>query len=156
MSRQPYRKFTLKKYLICSRDESVVYFKPYCVAAESAEGALEKFLKIVYSRDKVFRDDVLDLGVNMSFVERFYLSSTHEQERFDAAGTMGTEEEIVKSRVRVFFAPRPDLGDQFLRYMETTDQSLIGDDVFAFIAASTSDDEHGFVIIDIDSFDVVV
>lgn len=145
----------MKKYLICSRDDSVVHVTPHCVVATSTEAALERYLREVYALDAVFRESVLDLCVNMTFVERFYLSTTQEATRFDITGEVGTETEIVRSRVRAYFAARPDLGDIFIRYMDSEDQVLIDDEMFAFIAVTSPVDEHGFVAVDIEALELL-
>ncbi|MEB0014529.1 hypothetical protein QN416_23315 [Glaciimonas sp. Cout2] len=139
----------MKIYLIYSIDESVVRQKPRCVVAESGPEALQKYLRLVYSKDPQFRKSVLDLAVNLTFVERFYLSSPQEQDRFHETGVCGTEIQIVQSRVKIYFSERPEFGERFLQFMETQDQSLISDDIFEFIAVSETEDEHGFDVIDI-------
>lgn len=146
----------MKRYLICSRDESVAKWSPQAVIADSEEEALQKYLKAVYSRDKLFRESVLDLAVNSGFVEQFYLSSEHEKRRFDKTGTVGTEEEVVKSRVKAFFASRPQLGERFLQYMETEDAAVVGDDIFEYIALSETASQHGLISLDPDLPPVVV
>ena len=145
----------MKRYLICSRDLSVAKWAPEAVLANSEEEALQKYLKSVYSKDDLFRESVLDLAVNAGFVEQFYLSSEHEKRRFNKTGTVGTEDEVVKSRIKAFFAPRPELGERFIQYMETEDASVISDDVFEYIALKETDFQHGLVAIDPDLAPVV-
>jgi len=145
----------MKRYLICSKDESVEYWTPQAILANSASEALSRYLSMVYSKDKVFRDSVLDLCVNMTFVERFYLSSDQEIRKFEKTGRTGTESEIVKSRVRAYFVARPEFGEIMLRYMNTGDKSLITDEIFEFIAINESKDHHGFTVIDPDELELV-
>jgi hypothetical protein len=145
----------MKRYLICSRDLSVDKCAPQAVLADSEDEALWKYLKSVYSKDDLFRQSVLDLSVNAGFVEQFYLSSEHEQRRFNKTGTIGTEDEVVKSRIKAFFASRPELGDRFFRYMETEDATAINDDVFEYIALKETDFQHGLIAIDPDLAPVV-
>lgn len=145
----------MKRYLICSVDQSVADFHPQAVFAGNAEEALHKYLRAVYSKDESFRNSVLDLAVNMTFVERFYLASNCEEERFNQTGTTGTEQEIIKARVKAFFAARPDLGEKFVRYMETEDRTLVDDEVFAYIAVNEESGSHGFVVLDLDAVSVV-
>lgn len=140
----------MKPYLICSKDESVTSWPPYKVMASTAEEAISSYLKVVISKAEVFRESVLDLTVNMSFVERFYIASRAEQARFHKTGTVGTEEEIVKSRVNTFFAARPDLGERYSRYMDTEDQSLICEEMFQFIAVYDKGNRDEFVALDLD------
>ena len=144
-----------KLFLICSRDDSVAAWPPKGVHANTATEAMATYLRAVYAKDDLFRETVLDLGVNMSFVERFYLSSEQESVRFNETAKTGTEPEIVRSRVRQFFGKRPDIGDRFLRYMDTHDRNLIDDELLEFIAENESEEQHGFVVIDPDAVDMV-
>lgn len=145
----------MKRYLICSADESVVNFPPQAVFAGNEEEAVRRYLRVVYSKDEIFRETVLDLAVNMTFVERFYLASSHEKDRFDKTGTTGTEEEIIKARIKGFFASRPDLGEKFLRYMETKDRGLVDDEMFEYIAVNEEARNLGFIVLDPDLAPVV-
>ncbi|SFU67455.1 hypothetical protein [Nitrosospira multiformis] len=145
----------MKRFLIFSRNDSIMEWRPRAVLASTAKEALTKFLQISYSRDVTFREFVLDLSVNMSFVERFYLMSNQEKTRFNQTAETGTECEILKSRVKRYFALRPELGDRFIHYMDSGDKSLIDDEIFEFIALNESEDEHGLVVIDPESLDIV-
>lgn len=140
----------MKKFLICSCEESVVDYPPSLVTAKTSDEALLKFLSKVYSKDKIFRSSILDLAVNMTFIEQFYFSNEFERQRFDDKKRVAADEEIVKSRVKKFFSSRPDLGRLFLKYMETADTSLIGDDIFEYIATLEPAERHGHVAIDVD------
>lgn len=142
-------------YLIYSIDESIGRQKPLCVVADSAPEALQKYLRQVYSKGALFRKHVLDLAVNLTFVERFYLSSLQEQNRFYETGICGTENQIIQSRIKIYFSERPEFGELFLQFMETQDQSLISDDIFEFIAISETEDEHGFDVIALDISGVI-
>ncbi|MFZ6645725.1 hypothetical protein ACO0LO_08420 [Undibacterium sp. TJN25] len=121
---------------------------------ESETLALQKYLRLVYSKDPTFREMILDLSVNMTFIERFYLSSNQEKNRFNKTGIAGTENEIVRSRISSFFSTDAELGNCFLRYMETGDKSIIGEEMFDFIAAAQTEDEHGFVTLDPESIEL--
>lgn len=145
----------MKRYLICSADESVTGFNPQAVLAENAQDALQKYLLAVYSKDSEFRAFILDLAPNMTFVEKFYLTTGYEEHRFDMTHKTGTEKEIIHSRVKTFFAARPDLGDRFVRYMETEDRTFIDDEVFEYIAVNEDATQHGFVVLDPDAAPVV-
>jgi hypothetical protein len=114
----------MKRYLVAAADSSVIERPPVLVCASSADDAIRKFNKEIASKEATFRESVLDLTVNVSWVERFYLSSEQESARFAATGTTGTEEEIVRSRILQFFTDRPDLGETFLRYMATEDKRV--------------------------------
>src|ERR1700761_1323216 len=99
----------MKKFLICSCEESVIDYPPSLVTAKTSNEALLKFLSKVYSKDKIFRSSVLDLAANMTFVEQFYFKNEHERQIFDDKKGAAAEEEIVKNRVKAFFSTRPDL-----------------------------------------------
>lgn len=143
----------MKRYLICSVDQPVSAWPPQAVLAKTPDEALQTYLRVVYSKDDAFRESVLDLSVNLSFVEQFYLASGQELDRFHSTGVAGTESEIVRSRIRSFFQARPEMGEAFIRYMETEDRSLISDDIFGYIAVHAWD--NGFTVLDPDSAPVV-
>lgn len=145
----------MKRYLICSPDESVLDFPPKAVVANNSEEALTRYLKLVYSRDEVFRETVFDLSINMSFLERFCISTDQEISRFNLTSESGTEFEIVESRIRSYFASRPDLGYKYLCYLKAEDRSLLDDEVFEFIALNESGKELSFCVIDPDTIEIV-
>lgn len=145
----------MKRYLICSIDEPVTSWEPRAVYAETADDAVRRYVKEVYSKDPTFRGSVFDLAVNMTFVEQFYHASDQEQDRFNSTGTAETADQIVKARVRQFFGARPDLGERYVLYMDTEDRALIDDDMFEFIAENESPDDRGFVALDPDAVAVV-
>jgi hypothetical protein len=145
----------VKRFLISSADDSVVNFQVRIVLAENAEKAIQTYLRRVYAKDEIFRESVLDLSANMSFAERFYLSTDFETQRMQSSGVVGTEPEIVRSRVKSYFKDRPDLGDRYLGYMDTTDAGLITEDLFEYIATKLVQREHGLVAMDIDAIEVI-
>ncbi len=145
----------MKRFLISSADDSVVNFQVRIVLAENAEKAIQTYLRRVYAKDEIFRESVLDLSANMSFAERFYLSTDFETQRMQSSGVVGTEPEIVRSRVKSYFKDRPDLGDRYLGYMDTTDAGLITEDLFEYIATKLVQREHGLVAMDIDAIEVI-
>jgi hypothetical protein len=141
----------LKRFLICSADEPVNRWKPSAVMAENESQALRKYLSEVFSKSKSFREYVQDLAPNMSFVERFYLASDQESDRFLFNGSIGTEMEIVYSRVLAYFEGNPPLGARFLDFMKSANADLLGDDIYEYIALSTSASDHGLVVLDPDA-----
>ncbi len=145
----------MKTFLICSSDESVTRFHPSKISADSGTKALDLYLKKVYSKDKIFRETVLDLSVNVSFIERFYLASDYEKSRFISTGIVGTEAEIVTIRIKKYFSGHAALCEKFLKYMETADQTLIDDEMFEFIATNETESQHGFVAIDLDTIPTI-
>lgn len=145
----------MKRYLICSIDESVLDFEPRAVFAKNEKEALTRYLKLVYSRDEIFRETVYDLSVNMSFLEQFYLSTDQEIKRFNLTAESGTEFEIVESRIKSYFANRPDLGYKYLSYVKSENRSLLDDEVFEFIAVNESNEEQSFCVIDPDAVEIV-
>ena len=144
----------MKRYLIVSVDEPVKNWSPKFVIAESSEIALLWFLRSVRSKNHIFREGVLDLSLNMSFAERFYLSTEQENDRFVETATAGTEPEIIQSRVRSFFSVRPELGDVYLQFMDSGDTKLITDEMFEFISCATPE-ESGLIALDLDVIEVL-
>ena len=143
----------MNRYLLASADESIRFFEPCIVLALSEQGALHTYLRKVYSKDNTFRESVLDLAVNMTFVERFYLSTDQENYHFNEAKTVVSTAQQVEDRVKVFFETQPILCDRFLRYMKTSDVSLIDDEMYEFIAVSEK--SHGFCVINLDSLEII-
>lgn len=154
-SSQKKTKMTKKRFLIASQDESVVRRQVFIVLAEDGTQAIRTYLRRKGSRDPFFVDSVRDLSVNMSFAERFYLTTDLERKRLERTGIVGTEPEIIASRVKSFFSKRSDLGDLYLKYMDTEDERLLTDELFEFISLKQEPDEHGLVALDIDAIDVI-
>lgn len=136
-----------REFLVASSDESLSDWAPVIVLANSMDGAIDRYLRREYSKDPIFRDSVLDLSVNGSFVEKFFVMSDAENHNFETTGHVAYDLDTVKARVRVFFSERPDLGERFVSYMDTRDESYIGDEVFEFISAT---DASGIVALDLD------
>jgi len=112
------------------------------VFAESAEEAIQKYRREVQSKDEGFRTHVLDLAVNVSFLEQFFLATPEEQDHFNNTGDVTADYETVKGRVRAFFSDRPDLGERYVQYMDTQNVELIDDEMFAFISEREIDWER--------------
>lgn len=136
-----------KRFLVASDDESVSEWEPVVVLAESKEAAIDRYLRVEYSKDSIFREGVLSLTLNMSFLEKFFIVTPEDGERFDRTGEVDYDLDVVKARVREFFDVRADLGEKFVRYMDTRDESHVSDEVFEFISAA---DPCGIVALDID------
>lgn len=137
-----------KQYLVTSLDEGLKTWPPFIVEVDSPEEAIDKFLRQVYSRDSDFREFVRDMSVNCSFIERFFLVTEAEKKEYDRTGKIDYDFDVISQRVRKFFSKRPDLGNRFLRYMETREECLLDDELFEFISAS---DPSGILALDIES-----
>lgn len=142
------------KYLVIGADDFDLA-DARLVTADAPENALDTYLRTVESRNPVFREHVLDLSINMTFVEQFHLSSEQEKERFTVSGEVGTEGALITSRVRRFFAARPDIGERFIAYMGTEDPNLINDSVFEFIALHDKGWRNSFRVIDLQSIEEI-
>lgn len=137
-----------KQYLVASSDEGLKTWPPFIAEADCSDQAIDKFLRQVYSKDPDFRDFVLDMSVNCSFIERFFIATDAEKTQFDETGRVDYDLKVIAERVRNFFAKRPDLATKFLRYMDTRDESELDDDTFEFISAA---DPSGVLALDIES-----
>jgi hypothetical protein len=109
----------------------------------------------VYVHDQLFRDFVLEHSANVSFAERFFLQTELEEKRFLKDGTIGTEDEIVYSRVRNYFADRPDLGAWFVNFLETGNADGVSEDLFTFIALRDGQQQLRLLVVDVDDIPVI-
>lgn len=146
---------TQKRFLIASRDESVVRHPVFVVLAEDGTQAIQTYLRRIGCRDPLFQESVRNLTANMGFMSRFYLTTDLERMRLESTGIAGTEPEIIASRVRSFFSERSELGDLYLHYMDTEDEHLLTDELFEFISVKREPHEHGLVALDLDGIDVI-
>lgn len=137
-----------KQYLVASLDEGLKTWPPYIVEVNSPEQAVDKFLRQVYSKDAGFREFVLDMSMNCSFIERFFIATDVEKKQFDETGRVDYDLKVIAERIRVFFKKSPDLGEKFLRYMDSRNESEMDDSVFEFISAA---DTSGVLALDIES-----
>ena len=144
-----------KRFLIASIDESIVNRPLFVVLAQDGAAALQIFLRRIVSREPVFRAWVMNLAANMSFVEQFYVTTDLERERLQSEGIVGTELEIVRSRISSYFGEQTGLCDLYIRYMETEDKLLLTNELFEFISEKQGPREHGLVAVDIDDIDVI-
>ena len=145
----------MKRFLVVSADASCAHTAPRIVIAYSESVVLKYLQKNVVAKESCFRDSVLDLACNMSFAERFYLATDFERKRLERDHQVGTEPEIVRSRIKKYFEARPDIGEKYLRYMDTEDASLITEDVFEFIAENEASEDLGFLILDLDAIETI-
>lgn len=135
-------------FLVASRDGSIEDDPPYIVHAESADEALQRWQREIRATSDDLREWVLTVTVNMSFAEKFYLSSPQEHDRFNESAEVGTEIEVVHSRVRKFFSERPDIGERYINYMKTGNESLVDAEMLEFIALKETERQHGMVAVD--------
>ncbi|WP_139260394.1 hypothetical protein [Duganella sacchari] len=140
----------LKHYLVASTDDSIIHWEPKLVAAESSEDALQKYLRVIYSKDEVFRESVLDLTINFGFVSRFILETPEEHRHYNKKGSVITKMSTVHQRVRKFFATEYSFAERFLQYMKTQNPTLIDNDMYAYIAAT---EPEGLIAVDLESIE---
>jgi hypothetical protein len=136
----------MNSYLIASDDDSVSHWEPVVVSAASQDDAIDRYLRLEYSKDPIFRESVLDLAINCSFLEQFFIFSPADKQSFDTTGKVDYDLEVVKGRVMAFFSKRPELGERFIRYMDTQDPEHVSAEVFEYISAA---DRTGIVALDI-------
>lgn len=136
-----------KRFLVASDDEPVSAWEPVIVFADDKEGAIDRYLRGVYSKDPIFRQSVLDLSINGSFVEKFFIVSPADEHSFDTTGLVDYDLDLVKARVMAFFSERPELGESFVQYMDTRDDAHLTEEVFEFISTA---DATGIVALDME------
>ncbi|TFW33588.1 hypothetical protein [Massilia horti] len=125
-----------KQYLVVWEDQPATEVPPAVVSAVDANQATDKYLRLVYSKDEVFRESVLDRSINMSFAERFFIVTDEERQKFDRTGAVDYDLDVVEARVRVYFGARPDIAEKYVQYIRTGKQDLIDDEAFEVIASS--------------------
>lgn len=126
-----------KRYLVASADESVSDWAPMIVLAEHKAEAIDRYLRLEYSRDPIFRQSVL--SPDGSFIEKFIIVSPADNHSFETTGRVEYNPDIVRSRVMAYFDERTDLGERFVRYMETRDALHLNEELFEFISATDPD-----------------
>lgn len=137
-----------RRFLVASDDEPVSAWEPLIVTAHDKDAAIDRYLRFEYSKDPVFREGVLELTINGPFLSKFFFTCPSDDiEYFEKTGEVTFDLATVKSRVSSYFSTRPDLGEQFLRYMDTQDLVHVTDEVFEFISVS---DPSGIVAMDLD------
>ncbi|MBK6616150.1 hypothetical protein [Ottowia sp.] len=140
----------MASYFVACFDAGVNSMEAAVIAASSEAEAIAKYLTHVLAFSAFHREDVLDRSINLSFAERFFITSTQEKTRFREEAKSGTEKEIVISRMRAFFADSPILGDRYVAYFDSGNEELINDEVLVFIAQKKPQEEHGLVAILLD------
>lgn len=136
-----------RRFLVASDDEPVSAWPPAIVRADDEDGAIDRYLRMEYSKDPIFRQSVLELSINGSFIEKFFIVSVEENRSFETTGRVKFDLHLIIGQVMAFFSTRPDLGEKYVHYMESRDVSHLNDEVFEFIAAS---DATGIVALDLD------
>lgn len=129
----------MTQYLVCSSDEPISRSLGYIVEAPGPEEARRAYLRLIHSRDKQFREFVLDRATLLSFTEQFFISTPEEKEHFFETGRIAADRAVVAERIRAFFAEKPECGDAFVAYFERGDLAQMTDEVFEFIAVQDGD-----------------
>lgn len=132
------------KYIVGQEDP----FKPWTlmlIEAETADDAMLKFRKYLLFKDPAFLEDIADKAVNMSFVERFWLSTPKEQEKYRQNGEVIATEADFASRVFNAFGDNRVLARQYIQYQldsRAPDVKALPEGVPEFIAANLLDDSY--------------
>ena len=125
----------MPEFIVVSDEEPATEIHPAIVSAENADEAIDKFLRQIYAKENVFREDVLDRCVNMSFAERFFIVTDKEKRDFEN-GCLKVDLAAVKERVTTYFSMNPAVGEKYFAYLQGGDESVLDDEVFEVIAAS--------------------
>lgn len=146
---------TAKRFLISPAGDSILDPGTKLVIAPDQASAIEAYLLQVFVHEALFRDFVLDDSANGSFAERFFFQTELEKKRFLKDGTIGTEDEIVYSRVRSYFADRPDLGAWFVNFLETGNADGVSEDLFTYIALRDGQEHLQLSVVDVEDIPVI-
>lgn len=129
--------FMLKRYFV-AHDDSITEWEPVFVDATSADAAVGQYMLQIYSKDLFFRQHVQELHDVGSFVGGLVFSTEEEKIQF-MNGDRTRTSEFIRNRIRNFFEDAPEIGENFWRYVETEDVSMIDESIYEFIATRDTD-----------------
>jgi hypothetical protein len=141
----------MKRFLVASANESVLQYVPKFVLALDEKEAIKRVL----AKDALFRNYIFDLAAKCSFAERFYLVTGQKKELFSKTASSAAKAKLVKSRVDDYFADRPELAEQYLKYMNTENKSFITEELFEYLASKERPTELGLVALNVEHIEVI-
>ncbi len=127
----------LKKYLVLSED-GALEVPPVYVMAASASEAIRRYCKEIQSKEGFMRDHVEDLRHLDGFAGKLLIS---EADRAGAGkkGVLKPEASEIHKKVTEFFGAKPELGEQFLQYMETREPGVLSEELYEFVSERDTD-----------------
>lgn len=127
----------LKKYLVLS-DDGALKVPPAYVTAESASEAIHRYCKEIQSKERFMREHIEDLKHLGGFAGTLLLGHLTSVR----AVKKGVPNSVIHQKVMKFFDSRPDLGEQFLEYMEKRDVKVLSEALYEFVSERDTDDYY--------------
>ena len=98
----------------------------FIVKAENAKDAYKKAAKAFYKDDNIFVENIFDRTVNMSWAERFWIKTDHEQNIFCKTGEILIDNDEFKKRVKKYFSIYTKAADDYISFwfMDASDEEI--------------------------------
>ena len=121
-----------KRYLVLSED-GALEVPPVYVVAETREQALALYCRKVQSKEDFYRDYVEGQSID-DFLARLLFSYEQRMSALDGVGLARPPIEVIRSKLVDFFSTCPELGEQYMLFLEGQDPSVLSKEVYEFIS----------------------
>ena len=121
-----------KRYLVLSED-GALEVPPVYVMAETKEQALALYCRKIQSKEGFYRDYVEEQSID-DFLAKLLFSYEERMASVDGVGLARPSATIIRSKVMDFFSSSPELGEQYMLFLEQQDPSVLSEEVYEFIS----------------------
>lgn len=122
----------MKRYLILSED-GALDTPPIYVVADTKELALNRYCREIQSKEEWFKYYVQGKSID-DFLAKILFSYEDRINALEDEGLLSPSTEIIRQKVLEYFSQRLDLGNFYLKYIETDDTQILSDDIYEFIS----------------------
>jgi len=126
-----------KRYLVLSED-GALDVPPVYVVAETKEQALALYCRKIQSKEEFYRDYVEGQSID-DFLARLLFSYEQRMEAIDRVGLARPPIAVIRSKIVDFFSPCPELGEQYMLFLENQDPAVLSEQVYEFISERDTD-----------------
>jgi len=121
-----------KRYLVLSED-GALDVPPVYVMAETKEQALALYCRKIQSKEGFYRDYVEEQSID-DFLAKLLFSYEERMASVDGVGLARPSATIIRSKVMDFFSSSPELGEQYMLFLDQQDPSVLSEEVYEFIS----------------------
>lgn len=121
-----------KRYLILSED-GALEVPPVYVMAETKEQALALYCRKIQSKEEFYRDYVEGQSID-DFPAKLLFSYEQRMETIDGVGLTRPPVAVIRAKVAEYFSSCPELGEQYMLFLEQQDPSVLAEQVYEFIS----------------------
>lgn len=121
-----------KRYLVLSED-GALEVPPVYVMAETKEQALALYCRKVQSKEEFYRDYVEGQSTD-DFLAQLLFSNEQRMEAIDGRGLTRPPIAVIRAKVVEYFSSCPELGEQYMVFLERQDPSVLGEELYEFIS----------------------